>query len=173
MSKLHKSSTLHKNYTRTYSNTNLPSVVKKRKGCVCILKKTKPDKRNSERILEKKEKLVMTERQRKALSTHILKPWTFLDITHRRCTLECKWISWIRHKRVFTLSAPQYKVHMITGWTMWELPRVFNSLEILSCALPPACFAQVPPLMKTRQNVCSNENASYMKRYMRYWLTAN
>lgn len=29
MSKLLKSSTLHKNYTRTYSNTNLPSVVKK------------------------------------------------------------------------------------------------------------------------------------------------
>lgn len=110
----------------------------------------------------------MTERQRKALSTHILKPWTFLDITHRRCTLECKWISWIRHKRVFTLSAPHYKVHMISGWTMWELQRLFNSLEILSCALPPACFAQVPPLVKTRQNVCSNENASYMKRYMRW-----
>lgn len=31
MSKLLKSSTLHKNYTRTYSNTNLPSVVKKKK----------------------------------------------------------------------------------------------------------------------------------------------
>lgn len=111
----------------------------------------------------------MTERQRKALSTHILKPWTFLDITHRRCTLECKWISWIRHKRVFTLSAPQYKVHMISAepcensreyLTLWRFSHVPCHLHALPRCHPswkPGRMSAVMKMHLTWSATCDAE----------------